>query len=44
MKFSVLEEVIETEAPEAIAEPEDAAANKDDTAANEDSSDDTKES
>ena len=42
--YQPVEEVIETEAPEAIAEPEDAAANKDDTAANEDSSDDTKES
>jgi large subunit ribosomal protein L25 len=41
--YQPVEEVIETEAPEAIAEPEDAAASKDD-AASEDSANDTKES
>ena len=41
--YQPVEEVIETEAPEAIAEPEDATASKDD-AATEDAADDTKES
>ena len=41
--YQPVEEVIETEAPEAIAEPEDASASKDD-AATEDAADDTKES
>ncbi len=41
--YQPVEEVIETEAPEAIAEPEDATASKGD-AATEDAADDTKES
>ena len=42
--YQPVEEVIETEAPEAIAEPEAATASKDDAATTEDSTDDTKES
>ena len=41
--YQPVEEVIETEAPEAIAEPEDSSAPKEDTADSEDNADATKE-